>query len=80
MINEIYHGDCYELIKLIDTNSIDLIVTDPPYGINYAEWDSLFDIKTLSDEWFRVLKENGSLFVFTGWSFEPEVRLNVKLC
>lgn len=32
-INKIYNGDCYQLIKEIEDNSIDLIITDPPYQI-----------------------------------------------
>lgn len=33
-INKIICGDCLELIKLIPDNSIDAIITDPPYGLN----------------------------------------------
>lgn len=32
-LNNIYNGDCYELIKKVDDKSVDLIVTDPPYDI-----------------------------------------------
>ena len=32
--NNIYHGDCYELIKQIPDKSVDLIITDPPYQID----------------------------------------------
>ena len=31
--NNIYHGDCYELIKQIPDKSVDLVITDPPYKI-----------------------------------------------
>ena len=34
MESEVYLGDCYEIIKNIPTNSVDLIITDPPYEIN----------------------------------------------
>jgi len=33
-INKIYNMDCLEGLKQLDDNSVDLIVTDPPYGIN----------------------------------------------
>lgn len=33
MENEVYLGDCYEIIKNIPTNSVDLIITDPPYKV-----------------------------------------------
>lgn len=35
-INKIIHGDCLDIMKSIPDNSIDLIVTDPPYGIEYS--------------------------------------------
>jgi site-specific DNA-methyltransferase (adenine-specific)/site-specific DNA-methyltransferase (cytosine-N4-specific) len=67
--NEInlYHGDCLEVLKSIDDNSIDLIVTSPPYsdqrkstygGIHpdkYVEW-----FLPISAELLRVLKPTGS--------------------
>ena len=34
-INSVNQGDCLELMKHINDNSIDLVVTDPPYLINY---------------------------------------------
>lgn len=34
--NKIYQGDCLELLKELEDNSVDLIITDPPYGINIA--------------------------------------------
>ena len=36
-LNEIYQGDSLELIKKIETESIHLILSDIPYGINYEE-------------------------------------------
>jgi len=71
----IYQGDCLKLFKSIDSNSVDLIVADPPYGIKkdfgngdnwslnkHSEW---FDwMKKWLDESKRVLKPNGSLFVY----------------
>lgn len=36
-INNIYNEDCIDTLKKIDNNSIDLIITDPPYGISYKD-------------------------------------------
>jgi DNA modification methylase len=40
-INKIYQGDCLEVLKALDENSVDSIVTDPPYGIGFMgkNWD-----------------------------------------
>jgi site-specific DNA-methyltransferase (adenine-specific) len=66
-------GDCLDLIKDIPDNSIDLIICDPPYyKIDSSEWDNQW--KTFEDyiKWLevravemkRVLKDNGSLYMF----------------
>lgn len=71
---DLYNSDCFDVIGKIPAESIDCIITDPPYGISISDWDKLFDIEKISLEWYRVLKQTGSLFVFCGWSFEPIVR------
>lgn len=45
----IYHGDCREILP--DLPEVDLVLTDPPYGIDKAEWDDSFPI-----EWFDLLR------------------------
>jgi DNA modification methylase len=35
----LYHGDCLELLPLIEAGSVDAVVTDPPYGMKKADWD-----------------------------------------
>jgi site-specific DNA-methyltransferase (adenine-specific)/site-specific DNA-methyltransferase (cytosine-N4-specific) len=69
-INTIYNEDCLETMKRMEDNSIDLVVTSPPYadrrkttygGIhpdNYVEW-----FLTISDEIKRVLKPSGSFIL-----------------
>jgi len=34
-INKIHQGDCIEQMKLLEENSIDAIITDPPYGLEF---------------------------------------------
>ena len=88
-INHIYNIDCVEGMKAIPKNKIDLIITDPPFAINFkakkANYNRLSsrvmpgynEIKTkdyynFSFEWmsqaFRILKESGSMYVFSGWN------------
>ena len=66
-LNNIYQGDCLELMKQIPDNSVDLIVTSPPYnlGLDYGTYkDNLNLIEYFSwcNNWirelFRVLKDN----------------------
>lgn len=62
------HGDCLEKLKEIPDNSIDSIVTDPPYGLSFMgkKWD--YDVPSIEiwKECLRVLKPGGYLLSFGG--------------
>lgn len=69
-LNSIYNMDCIKCMKSLPDNSIDLIIADPPYNKNVASWDNI-DIdkykellKNLALESKRVLKDNGSIFIY----------------
>jgi len=47
-------GDCLEEMKKIPDKSIDLVLTDPPYGIGKASWDTF-------EEWFSIIKQFGEI-------------------
>ena len=69
-INKIYNMDCLEGMKLIDDNSIDSIVTDPPYELGFMgkKWDSTgiaYNVE-LWQEALRGLKPGGHLLAFGG--------------
>ncbi len=69
-INNIYQGNSLELLKQLDDNSIDSIVTDPPYELGFMgkSWDSTgiaYNIE-LWKECLRVLKHGGHLLAFGG--------------
>lgn len=81
-INKVYNIDCIEGLKQLDRESIDLIITDPPYNINKAEWDNFGDTNEFikwCDKWvtqcFRVLKENGSLYVIIDYHYLAEIKV-----
>jgi site-specific DNA-methyltransferase (adenine-specific) len=38
---ELWQGDCREILKNIGDNSIDVVITDIPYGIDFSSWDTL---------------------------------------
>lgn len=69
-LNKIYCWDCLDVIKSIDDNSIDSIVTDPPYELWFMgkSWDStgIANNVELWRECLRVLKPWGHLLSFSG--------------
>lgn len=65
---QLLHGDCLDLLRAMPDNSIDSIVTDPPYGLSFMgkKWD--YDVPSV-DIWrecLRVLKHGGHLLSFGG--------------
>jgi site-specific DNA-methyltransferase (adenine-specific) len=60
--NQIIHGDCFEILKSIPDGSIDAVITDPPYGIGLAKWDTVIDIPLFTKEVKRVTNGFYSFF------------------
>ena len=65
---KLLNGDCLDKLKELDNNSIDSIVTDPPYGLSFMgkKWD--YDVPSVEiwQECLRVLKPGGHLLAFAG--------------
>ena len=40
---ELHNGDCLEVMKSIQDNSVDMILTDLPYGTTACKWDTVLD-------------------------------------
>lgn len=61
-------GNCLEVLKDLQDNSIDSIVTDPPYGLSFMgkKWDYDVPSKEIWEECLRVLKPGGHLLSFAG--------------
>ena len=64
----LHHGDLAKVAETLDAESIDVILTDPPYGQEHLPL-----YKTLGDVALRLLKPGGSLVVLTGQSYVPEI-------
>lgn len=67
---ELYGGDCIQIMRTMVENGeqVDAIITDPPYLINYTEWDNSFDMSEAIHLCSQLLKPNGNLILFQGWS------------
>lgn len=64
-MNDLIFGDCFECLESIESESVNVILTDPPYNISGCNWDKLpIDTVLLFDEFRRIIKENGTIIVF----------------
>ncbi len=81
---DLINGDCLEEIKKLRNNSVNLILTDPPYNINHnnLEWDKVDNyidfMISVFKEGYRVLKKNGSLYFFHN-DFKQIAQLQVTI-
>ena len=77
-------GDCLEIMKDIDSESIDMILSDLPYSsrkrkTTWNEWDCEIDLDLLWKEYNRVIKENGAIVLFAQDLFTAKLIMsNVK--
>ena len=62
---QLMFGDCLERMKDIPSGSVDLILTDPPYGTTQNKWDSVINLEDMWKEVWRVLKPNGACVLFS---------------
>lgn len=67
-------GDCLEQLKTIPDHSVDLILTDPPYGTTKCKWDVVIDFALLWPELKRVIKPNGAILLFGSEPFSSLLR------
>ena len=65
-INKIICSDCENILKQIPENSIDCVITDPPYGMNFMgkKWDKALPDISIWKQCSRILKSGAFMFVF----------------
>ncbi len=76
MLNEntmLGQGDCLELMKHIPDGSVDLILTDPPYGTTACKWDSVIPFESMWVELKRIIKSNGVIVLFASQPFTTKL-------
>lgn len=63
-------GDCLEMMKSIPDGSVDLILTDPPYGTTQCKWDTVIPLDIMWEEVNRVIKPNGAILLMAQTPFD----------
>ena len=73
-------GDCLERMKEIPDGSVDLILTDPPYGTTACKWDSVIPLEPMWEQLKRVIKPSGAIVLFGSQPFTSVlVSSNLKM-
>lgn len=67
------YGDCIELMLEIPDESIDLILSDPPYGLTACKWDTPVSLTKLWKQYKRIIKKHGAIVLFGKEPFTSEL-------
>ena len=79
MIN-LMQGDCLEKMKEIPDGSIDMVLTDPPYGTTACKWDSVIPLEPMWEQLKRVIKPNGAIVMTASQPFTTTlIGSNIKM-
>ena len=62
-------GDCLELMSKMPDGSVDMVLTDPPYGTTACKWDSIIPLEPMWEQLKRVIKPNGAIVMTASQPF-----------
>jgi len=63
------HGDCLEEMAKIPDGSVDMVLTDPPYGTTRCKWDSVIPLEPMWEQLKRVIKPRGAMCLMSSQPF-----------
>lgn len=84
---ELFNADCLRMLKTMPDDSVDLIVTDPPYfKVKPQGWDNQWKgdedylrwLDCCLAEFWRVLKPNGSIYLFSGHRLASDIEIMMR--
>ena len=73
---DLIQGDCLEVMKTIESGSVDAIITDTPYGTTACKWDSVIDFDLMWEQLNRIIKPNGAIVLFGSEPFSSALRMS----
>ena len=69
----LFQGDCLDIMPLIPDKSVQLILTDLPYGTTQCKWDSIIDLDLLWKQYKRIIKDNGAIVLTASQPFTTKL-------
>lgn len=71
---DLRHGDCLKVMADIPDGSVDMVLTDPPYGTTACKWDSVIPFEPMWAHLKRITKKNGAIVMFGSEPFSSFMR------
>lgn len=76
LLNNVIKGDSIETMRLMEDESIDLILCDLPYGHTQNKWDSIIPLDLLWEQYNRIIKPNGAILLTASGMFTAQLMLS----
>jgi len=73
---KLIHGDCLEEMKAIPDGSINMILTDPPYGTTACKWDTIIPFEPMWHQLKRIITPKGAICLFGSEPFSSLLRVS----
>lgn len=79
-VNTVICGDCLDELPKIPSGSVDLVLTDPPYGTTACKWDSVIPLEPMWEQLKRIIKPNGAIVMTASQPFTTTlIASNMKM-
>ena len=76
---KLYHGNCLDVMATLPDESVDTVITDPPYGTTACKWDSVIPFEPMWEQLKRIIKPSGAIVLFGSEPFSSALRMsNIK--
>jgi site-specific DNA-methyltransferase (adenine-specific) len=69
LLNRVVHMDIFDLCDCVDDNSIDLILSDIPYGLTNCSWDNVIPFEPMWEAFKRIIKPRGAIVLTASGKF-----------
>lgn len=76
MSYELHHGDCLDILPTLEACSVDLVLTDPPYGTTACSWDTIIPFAPMWAGIKRVRKPRAAVVLFGSEPFSSLLRVS----
>ena len=78
LLNQVIKGDCLKVMNKIPDESVDLILSDLPYGTTNNKWDFQIPLEKLWEQYFRIIKKNGVIVLTSQGIFTAKLILSCE--
>ena len=77
---KLMQGDCLEVMAGFESESVDMVLCDPPYGTTQCKWDSIIPLEPMWEQLKRIIKPNGAIVMTASQPFTSVlVSSNLKM-